>query len=826
MSETTQAVSFDVSLLEDQMECVFRELELAIRWQRPSILFAIYNSYSIRSIAQNTLENRILESGKTVIHYQSNEEDNLSLVEFVSKLSDNENNILFIDPITNNNHAISSENLCKILSSSRDQLIDRLMRVVFWLSENEAFYLARNAPDFWASRHRVVDFIYQDPSEIPCLPQPAIIRKKQDLPQKGEADDSAGGINILLKMGVTNWKKGDHDKAVDFLQAALAMAEEKKDAFHQAICWKAIALVRSDAGKIEEAIDAYSKLIAMTTGHITVWNNVGALYFKSDNFEKAFHAYKNAIKNNPKDPISWNGLGNVYCSTGRVSDAVECFKKAIQSNAKYIAPWIGLGDVYAVMAEHKHALKAYMRAAELEANNPRIWVGIGDASFKTHFHQQAISAYVKAVELGANPDPVSANLAAAYTHIGDNASAIPQYQKAIEFSTSRKDKAELWNRLGEAYRRVGEYENATAAFTMSDKFTAGNDNFAAYSAVCKEHAAETEEETNQTAIAAPNAPAIQIHGPIEVTIQAGETHGSDPGNAQIWLQLGNTYNKIGSTAKAISAYQKAADLDGSHPEIFIQIAHLYEQLDEPAQALVFLQKSLVRLTSDKDRANTFGYMADLQRQIKDYTGALQSIEAAYSLDPSNADILTGLSKIQEDLDVGLRKQKNKITPQSNLDHSDANTDDGQSNTLLPAALAKPVGATIDVNLDNANIWNELGNIFFKSNLLEDAIDAYNRAIEHDPEFGWSYGNLARVYSIQGQNDQALDLYQKSVNLLFSESDKAITWNRIGDVYRKTNQYHEAMQAYQNADRLSLNNNKAKINILESNLDQPFTHFVL
>jgi len=146
----------------------------------------------------------------------------------------------------------------------------------------------------------------------------------------------------------------------------------------------------------------------------------------------------------------------------------------------------------------------------------------------------------------------------------------------------------------------------------------------------------------------------------------------------------------------------------------------------------------------------------------------------------------------------------------------------------PAVMAEeeavaPAVVSNGINLKNANVWNELGNIFARSNAYEDAVDAYNHAIELNPEFGWSYANLGLVYARQGKRDDAMSLYQKSLELLWTDTDKAYVWNRLGDVYRQAGKYNEAIEAYQTADRHSQEALAVAPEVV--NVEQLFTHFV-
>jgi len=113
--------------------------------------------------------------------------------------------------------------------------------------------------------------------------------------------------------------------------------------------------------------------------------------------------------------------------------------------------------------------------------------------------------------------------------------------------------------------------------------------------------------------------------------------------------------------------------------------------------------------------------------------------------------------------------------------------------------------TVDMDTKNAHVWNELGNVYLNAGALDDAIVAYSRAIELDKQFAWPYSNLATTYGQKDRLDEAILLYQRSIELFSNEKDKAIAWNRLGNVYRRLEDYENAIAAYQRADDLDPGN---------------------
>jgi tetratricopeptide (TPR) repeat protein len=110
---------------------------------------------------------------------------------------------------------------------------------------------------------------------------------------------------------------------------------------------------------------------------------------------------------------------------------------------------------------------------------------------------------------------------------------------------------------------------------------------------------------------------------------------------------------------------------------------------------------------------------------------------------------------------------------------------------------------IEMDTKNAHVWNELGNVYFNTGAFDDAVIAYSKAIELDRWFAWPYSNLALTYVQKGRFVEAILLYQRSIELFASDKDKAISWNRLGNVYRRINDYENAIASYQRADELDL-----------------------
>jgi len=102
-------------------------------------------------------------------------------------------------------------------------------------------------------------------------------------------------------------------------------------------------------------------------------------------------------------------------------------------------------------------------------------------------------------------------------------------------------------------------------------------------------------------------------------------------------------------------------------------------------------------------------------------------------------------------------------------------------------------------MSESSIWNELGNLYLKVEAYDEAINAFLKAIELNPDSHRSFCNLAYAYQQKGDFRKAVSLYRKNIPAIKSTMEKVLLWNRLGDVYRALKDFDNAIAAYKMAD---------------------------
>ena len=123
----------------------------AFKYEKASILFAMYLSEFLRVEVENSLEKSLLGQGLKMVRVDAGENKDLPLF-FTSK---NPGNSVFLVHNLENGFPEA----INYLNFKREELIEQKVKAVFWVTEEELARITLEAPDFFAFRNRVVEFM-------------------------------------------------------------------------------------------------------------------------------------------------------------------------------------------------------------------------------------------------------------------------------------------------------------------------------------------------------------------------------------------------------------------------------------------------------------------------------------------------------------------------------------------------------------------------------------------------------------------------------------------------------------------------------------------
>jgi tetratricopeptide (TPR) repeat protein len=409
---------------------------------------------------------------------------------------------------------------------------------------------------------------------------------------------------------------------------------------------------------------------------------------------------------------------------------------------------------------------------------------LGNVYFKTGAWNEAIRTYQKVIEL--DPDCVSVyiNLASIYDSQGRYADVIPIIKKEIEIVSDVTGQASLWNQLGETYRKLEDYANASACFwkaiELNPQEPSFQSNLTEAELASRAPKPEAKAEFDQIAL----TPAT-----LDGTPDTEETPNPEPENKSLVFvddqkTSSDDDSKISDETRPIILGGRSLDMEEEitpiePPEALVsadasihgllRLGFLRWRNGEPARALRFLNIAL-------DKAH---------RCLDQYQEAL----AYYII----AQVDTGLGNIED----AIRAY--------------------QSSANLAPERFFP--------------WNKLGDLNCVLNRFEDAQAAFQEAVEHNPKDSVSWNGLGDVYHKTGRYEDAIAAYQLGnvFEKQLSEEDplrefeKAIeadqenpqAWNEAGNIYFDTGAFEDAIASYQKAIQFDLSNSVYKANLAKA-----------
>jgi len=282
-------------------------------------------------------------------------------------------------------------------------------------------------------------------------------------------------------------------------------------------------------------------------------------------------------------------------------------------------------------------------------------------------------------------------------------------------------------------------------------------------------------------------------------------------SSEIWNELGNTYFKIGEMDKAIDAYCKAIEHKSQSGWSYSNLAAIYVQQGRYLESIPLYQKSLELFSSRKDQAAIWGRLGNVYRHLNEQGKAIQAYQKADEIMPKRESGRLSIAFQGKGIP---NHQDREILSAREVGHGPSEWQDSSpieelkiinagkdSQVSMPDFSDDELSSKAAGEEGNANVWNELGLVLFKVGVYEDAIDAFQKAISIDPNFGYYYSNLGQVYVAQGRLSEAVKQYENCIRLLPQNKDKAVSWIRLGDIYRQLGNYDESLGAYKLADVL-------------------------
>lgn len=223
----------------------------------------------------------------------------------------------------------------------------------------------------------------------------------------------------------------------------------------------ALANSEYDAGRFLKALELLESLIEKGTASEVVYNNRGAALDALGRNRDAVESYSKAIALNPKYELAWHNLGNSLFLQELYKDAVGAYVKAAAFKPDRRENWTGLASAYIKLGRNKKAKPAIDKLSEFAEKDSSVLLTQADLYMESGYLDTA--AVCCKTYISKHPESPEG-----YARLGSVEHKAEEYGKAIEtFEKALKlvplDK-ELWNNLGYTYFVAGYLDKAVESF--------------------------------------------------------------------------------------------------------------------------------------------------------------------------------------------------------------------------------------------------------------------------------------------------------------------------------------------------------------------------
>lgn len=553
-----------------------------------------------------------------------------------------------------------------------------------------------------------------------------------------------------------------------------------------------------------KALEAYSKAKGLVPDNPKYLNKIGDIYTllaarsaPDYSYEQAIDIYQEINNRFPNDVSAHVGRGNALRSLNRFPDALLAYEKALELDQYEADGYGGKGEVLLALDKPKEALSAFERALRLDKDNADYYYGKGRTLAKLSRHQEALNAYTQARACGFKSPSLLVHqaislleLAEAERAWGLQGQAIRYYEKAQKYYIyvlrqvgNEKDIVfcELgkiafayygnWDQALQYYQRAINFApNKANAYLEIGKMFAEQENYSEafkyfeYARQRRNHPTSTLDETDiETAYGDTYFRIAEKFDPkdsYKYLSRAREHYQKavdTRSHTMAYVGLGKTYAKLHCNKEAINALNFAIKQNPSFAECYFLKGNSCYKLEKYEESS-YLYNNAIELGFNN--ATVYNALGDTQLVMKRYFDALDNFNHV-------------IEHIKEDLAHAYCGRGVALHALGN--HKDALHSFEKASYLDNIiCLKSPYIYTIQdiglffegrlrANPEDASAYKHKGDILLLlGERINDAIDAYTKAIEYGGKSADVYCCRGEAYYMQHECHRSLRDYRKAL----------------------------------------------------------------
>jgi tetratricopeptide (TPR) repeat protein len=227
-----------------------------------------------------------------------------------------------------------------------------------------------------------------------------------------------------------------------------------------------------DAGRTDEAISKYTRVIEVAPSLASAYINLGALYFKLGKIEDAYRTFTRGVENAPAERTLLSNAAASAQQIGKSAEALTFVDRALENNRRDSSLHALRSTILRSLDRNEEALAAQQQAVQISPDDAKLQFSLGNLLFQAKRTDDAIAAYNRAVAIDRSYHRAWYNLGAVLFEAGRYLEAQKAYRMALEpidQAFARKEKvdpihARAYANLGAINLRLKEYAGAMEAY--------------------------------------------------------------------------------------------------------------------------------------------------------------------------------------------------------------------------------------------------------------------------------------------------------------------------------------------------------------------------
>ncbi|RMH70809.1 MAG: tetratricopeptide repeat protein [Gemmatimonadetes bacterium] len=271
-----------------------------------------------------------------------------------------------------------------------------------------------------------------------------------------------------------------------------------------------------------------------------------------------------------------------------------------------------------------------------------------------------------------------------------------------------------------------------------------------------------------------------------------------PYKIRIYLNQADEYAEQGNYSEVLNLAKKAVALDPHHKDANRYLTAAYVELNMADEA----KNQLERMTqTDSDNPQWYELLAEFYNRTHEYDKAVASYQKVMELRPNDAKIREKLAKAYLaqgncEAAIPILKELIDLNPFSISTLFDlANCEQRQGD--YQSAIAHYTAIT-NIAPMNGKAWQGIGASATWLEEYDQAITAYQKAIQSDPTDKISHYQLAHLYLHQNQLADALNAVSEAISI---DNTYKEAYQLMGNIYRKMGDAEKAAEAFEKAESL-------------------------